>query len=413
MSAFITEPLAWFALLSRPVVLLQLLPIGLLMVVSLVLRRRSSRLARVPRGMAVLPALALLGWMLALAGQRWGLVWLVAQLLLAWLGLRLLETKVLKPLLPLELWRVLVSRILRPLFLLGVALVGLDALDSLQAVADLPLGVWLGSSIKLGQLFVVSTLLYLVVVGSVLPAAWLSWLAMRGLQLSDSGRRALEVVIRYVLVALGIIWALNALGINQTGVLAVAGGLSVGLGFGIKEVFSNFISGVWLLFEGSVRPGDVLMHEGEACEVRRLGMRAATLWRGNDNAELVVPNQIFFTHTTTTYTRSDRTRRCRLEIQAAALWPPAQIINLLVEIAAAEPQVLDQPPASARLIEFGEEMNRYGLSFSISDPLQASRISAGLLLEIWKRFADQGILAAPVPPQDSEEFDHETADGTP
>ncbi len=413
MSAFITEPLAWFALLSRPVVLLQLLPIGLLMVVSLVLRRRSSRLARVPRGMAVLPALALLGWMLALAGQRWGLVWLVAQLLLAWLGLRLLETKVLKPLLPLELWRVLVSRILRPLFLLGVALVGLDALDSLQAVADLPLGVWLGSSIKLGQLFVVSTLLYLVVVGSVLPAAWLSWLAMRGLQLSDSGRRALEVVIRYVLVALGIIWALNALGINQTGVLAVAGGLSVGLGFGIKEVFSNFISGVWLLFEGSVRPGDVLMHEGEACEVRRLGMRAATLWRGNDNAELVVPNQIFFTHTTTTYTRSDRTRRCRLEIQAAALWPPAQIINLLVEIAAAEPQVLDQPPASARLIEFGEEMNRYGLSFSISDPLQASRISAGLLLEIWKRFADQGILAAPVPPQDSEAFDHETADGTP
>jgi small-conductance mechanosensitive channel len=269
--------------------------------------------------------------------------------------------------------------------------------------------VWLGSSIKLGQLFVVSTLLYLVVVGSVLPAAWLSWLAMRGLQLSDSGCRALEVVIRYVLVALGIIWALNALGINQTGVLAVAGGLSVGLGFGIKEVFSNFISGVWLLFEGSVRPGDVLMHEGEACEVRRLGMRAATLWRGNDNAELVVPNQTFFTHTTTTYTRSDRTRRCRLEIQAAALWPPEQIINLLVEIAGDEPQVLAQPPASARLIEFGPEMNRYGLSFTIADPLKASRITAGLLLEIWKRFAARGILTAPVPEEATADATRESS----
>jgi potassium efflux system protein len=397
MSGFISEPLAWFALLSRPAVLLQLLPIALLLVAYLPLRRHSARLGRLPWGIPLLPALALLGCGLALTGQRWGLVLLVGQLVLAWMGLRLLETQILARLLSPELLSVLVSRILRPLALLGVGLVVLDALDSLQTVADLPLGEWLGSSIQLGQLAVVSTLLYLVVVGSVLPAAWVGWLAKRGLQLSDGGCRAMELVIRYVLVALGILWALNALGINQTGVLAVAGGLSVGLGFGIKEVFSNFISGLWLLFEGSVRPGEVLMHEGEACEVRRLGLRAATLWRSSDNAELVVPNQTFFTHTTTTYTRSDRTRRCRLEIQAAALWPPEQIINLLVEIAGDEPQVLAQPPASARLIEFGPEMNRYGLSFTIADPLKASRITAGLLLEIWKCFAARGILTAPVP----------------
>ena len=293
MSGFVLELLAWFALLSRPAVLLQLLPMAVLLLACLGLRRRSLRLRRLPWGLPFLPALALLGWGLALAGQRWGLVWLVAELVLAWLGLRLLETQILGRLLPRELYSVLVSRILRPLFLLGVGLLALDALDSLQTVADLPLGVWLGSSIQLGQLAWVSALLYLVVVGSALPAAWLSWLAQRGLQLGDGGRRALELVIRYVLVALAVLWAFNALGINQTGLLAVAGGLSVGLGFGIKEVFSNFISGLWLLFEGSVRPGEVLMLEGEACEVRRLGLRAATLWRGSDNAELVVPNQIF------------------------------------------------------------------------------------------------------------------------
>jgi small-conductance mechanosensitive channel len=408
MSGFVSEPLAWFALLSRPAVLLQLLPIALLLVAYLPLRRHSARLGRLPWGIPLLPALALLGCGLALTGQRWGLVWLVGQLVLAWMGLRLLESQILARLLSPELLSVLVSRILRPLALLGVGLVVLDALDSLQTVADLPLGEWLGSSIQLGQLAVVSTLLYLVVVGSVLPAAWVSWLAKRGLQLSDGGCRAMELVIRYVLVALGILWALNALGINQTGVLAVAGGLSVGLGFGIKEVFSNFISGLWLLFEGSVRPGEVLMHEGEACEVRRLGLRAATLWRSSDNAELVVPNQTFFTHTTTTYTRSDRTRRCRLEIQAAALWPPEQIINLLVEIAGDEPQVLAQPLASARLIEFGPEMNRYGLSFTIADPLQASRNTAGLLLEIWKRFAARGILTAPVADKASDDANRES-----
>ena len=332
MSGFILEPLAWLALLGRPAVLLQLLPIALLLLSWLPLRSRWPRLRRLPWGIPLLPVLALLGWGLEQAGQRWGLVWLAAELLLAWLGLRLLETQIIARLLPPSLYGVLVSRILRPLFLLTVALVVLDALGSLQTVADLPLGVWLGSSIQLGQLTWVSTVLYLVAVGSALPAAWLSWLAGRGLQLGDGGRRALALLIRYVLVGLALLWAFSALGINQTGLLAVAGGLSVGLGFGIKEVFSNFISGLWLLVEGSVRPGEVLMHEGEACEVRRLGLRAATLWRGSDNAELVVPNQTFFTQTTTTYTGSDRTRRCRLEVQAPAACPPEPIITLLLEI---------------------------------------------------------------------------------
>jgi len=395
MNSFLVEPFAWLALVGRPSVLLQL---GLMLVLLIgigQLRSRLHRLGRMPWEIALLPPLALLAASLALAGQRWGLVRLLAEIVLCWLGLRLLETRLLHRLLPPDQLSVLVSRILRPLFLVGVALVVLDALDSLQTLAELPLGVWLGSPIELGQLFLVSSVFYLLVVGSALPSTWLSWLIQRSLQLSDGGRRALDLVIRYAVVGLGIVWSLDALGINQAGLVAVAGGLSVGLGFGVKEVFSNFISGLWLLFEGSVRPGEVLTHEGEACEVRRLGLRAATLWRGSDNAELVVPNQTFFTHTTTTYTRSDRMRRCRVELQAAASWPPEQIIELLLGIARSQADVLAQPPPYARLIEFGADMNRYGLSFSIADPLQASRISAGILLEVWKTFAARGILAAP------------------
>ena len=99
MSGFLSEPLAWYALLSRPAVLLQLLPIALLLLAALPLRRHSARLGRLPWGIPLLPALALLGFGLAVTGQRWGLVWLVAQLVLAWLGLRLLETQVLRRLL--------------------------------------------------------------------------------------------------------------------------------------------------------------------------------------------------------------------------------------------------------------------------------------------------------------------------
>jgi small-conductance mechanosensitive channel len=398
MTPLIQEPLGWLALLSRPNVLLQMGLVGVVLALTLRLPLRQTLLRRLPLGVAQLPLLGLGGVLLALAGQRWGLVLLVGQILATWLGLRLLETQLLKRWLPPDQLRLLVSQVLRPLFLVGVLLVSLDALGSLQALATQPLGVWFGSPIKLGRLFEVILWLYFVVVGSALPAIWVGWLVQRGLELSDGGRRAFSLVIRYLIVALAFIWALERLGINQTGVLAVAGGLSVGLGFGVKEVFSNFISGLWLLFEGSVRPGEVLMHDGEACEVRRLGLRAATLWRGSDNAELVVPNQTFFTQTTTTYTRSDRMRRCRFDLQAAANWPPQDILDLLIQIARAHPETLPQPAPQARLLEFGKEMNRYGLSFSIANPLNAGRVTAEVLLAIWQGFASRGILTVPSVP---------------
>ncbi len=140
--------------------------------------------------------------------------------------------------------------------------------------------------------------------------------------------------------------------------------------------------------EGSVRPGEVLMHECEACEVRRLGPRATTLWRGGDNAEVMVPNQSFFTTATTTYTRSDRMRRCSLELKVAQSWNPEQIVALLEGLAADHPAVLAQPAPKARLVEFGAERYSYKLSFSIADPLIAGSVSANLRLAICRRFGD-------------------------
>jgi potassium efflux system protein len=395
VNGLISQLLAWCALAFRGAVLLQILPTLAILLGLLHLRLHTRRLSPVPWGLPLLGCLIVYGLLLALLGQRWGLVLLEGQILAVWMVLRLIENRLLARLLPPLTLRLLVSRLIRPLFLLGVAMVILDALGSLQALAGQSVGVWFGSEILLGRLYEVLLVLYLVAVGSSLPASALGWLAQRSLDLSQGGRRAFDLVLQYVIIGLALVWALQRLGINQTGVLAVAGGLSVGLGFGVKEVFSNFISGLWLLFEGSVRPGEVLMHEGEACEVRRLGLRAATLWRSSDNAELVVPNQTFFTNTTTTYTRSDRMRRCRFEIQAQAHCQPREILALLESIAAENPLVLNNPAPRARLIEFGIETNRYGLSFSIADPLTAGKVTADVLLAVWHSFERRGILTLP------------------
>jgi len=396
MSTFLAEIQGWLAFLDRLPVLLQVLPVGLLLLGLLRLRRlprrgRWGRLLDLPLVVQLLVGQALIALVLLALHQRVGLVLLLGQFSLAWLLLRLGERQLLARWLPPDSLQLLSTRLLRPLFLLTVLLAGIDALGSLQDLAVVPLGVWFGGEIRLGDLFSVLVVLYLLLVGLHLPAAGVSLLVQRGLGISEGSRRALDQILQYVIFSLGVIWAMGRLGFNQTGVLAIAGGLSVGLGFGIKELFSNIVSGLWLLIEGSVRPGEVLMHEGEACEVRRLGPRATTLWRGGDNAEVVVPNQSFFTTATTTYTRSDRMRRCSLSLGVSARWSPAQIVTLLEGIAAENPAVLTEPAPKARLVEFGSERYGYKLSFSIADPLTAGSVTADLRLAICRRFGDLGM----------------------
>lgn len=391
MGLLLNVVLAWLAFLHRPFVLEQLLLSGGWLLVVLQLRRHWLPARRLPRGLLPLVGLATLALLLNLTDRRYGLVLLAAQVSLGWLLLGLLERQVLRPRLPAVQYQLLVSRLLRPCFFTVVLLQLLQALGSVQDLASLPLGIWFGSAINLGDLSQVLALLYLLLVGMPLPSAWLSALLKHALSLSEGSRRALDQILQYSILALGLIWALQRLGINQTGLLAIAGGFSVGLGFGIKEVFSNIVSGLWLLIEGSVRPGEVLIHDGEACEVRRLGPRATTLWRSSDNAELVVPNQTFFTTSTTTYTHTDRLRRCTIHLAVGRRWPPEQIVALLEAIAASLQEVLAEPPPLARLQEFGLDTYSYSLTVAINDPLRAGAVTAALRLAICRGFAQQGV----------------------
>ena len=391
MGLLLNVVLAWLAFLHRPFVLEQLLLSGGWLLVVLQLRRHWLPARRLPHGLLPLVGLATLALLLNLTDRRYGLVLLAAQVSLGWLLLGLLERQVLRPRLPAVQYQLLVSRLLRPCFFTVVLLQLLQALGSVQDLASLPLGIWFGSAINLGDLSQVLALLYLLLVGMPLPSAWLSALLKHALSLSEGSRRALDQILQYSILALGLIWALQRLGINQTGLLAIAGGFSVGLGFGIKEVFSNMVSGLWLLIEGSVRPGEVLIHDGEACEVRRLGPRATTLWRSSDNAELVVPNQTFFTTSTTTYTHTDRLRRCTIHLAVGRRWPPEQIVALLEAIAASLQEVLAEPPPLARLQEFGLDTYSYSLTVAINDPLRAGAVTAALRLAICRGFAQQGV----------------------
>ena len=392
MRQLLLEVFGWLGYLERPAVAIQLVLVISLMVITRLARRRRliprlPSLAYAPLGLA---ALALGAWILRVSGVANGLILLIGKIWLGWYGLHLLHPLLLLRLPP-ERVHQLESRLLRPIYLVISALALIRDVDSVRDLAVAPMGSLFGVTINAGDLFEALVVIYLVLVGCGPPAAGLAWLVQRAVGLSQGSRKAMELMLRYTVVAVGLVAVAVQLGLNTTALVAVAGGLSVGLGFGIKEVFSNFVSGIWLLFEGSVRPGEVLMLDGDPCEVRRLGLRATLLWRDRDNAELLIPNQTFFTEAATTYTASDRMRRSQISVGAAYHHDPAEVIALLEATALQVARVLPQPAPKALLLSYGDFAINYALRFWISNPMDNIGICSEVNQAIWRAFKAHNI----------------------
>jgi len=384
----------WLGMLVRGSVLLQLAILAAIFLLHQAWkRRRRPSLASWQPLLAKLVAfgvLLLAAALVALPGLASGLIVLAAQLLGVWTaldGLRLILRRFHDVDAVESYW----FRAVRPLFLVVALLLFIDRFDGLQAIADVRLIAMFGEHFTVGGAALLVSLPYFLVVLSELPVLFLGFLLQRLMGLSAGNRKVFELIFRYLLIGVGVLWLANQVGLNGTAIAAIAGGLSVGLGFGIKEVFSNFVSGLWLLFEGSVRPGEILLFEGDPVEVRRLGLRAATLWRDRDNVELVVPNQTFFTATTTTYTGTDRMRRSEVQVGASYRHDPDRVIAVLEEVARANPRILPQPAPKGLLINYGDSSIDYALRFWIANPMENGGICSEVRRAIWHAFQQHEI----------------------
>lgn len=394
MSSIIYLAGGWLGLLTRGSVLLQLLSILLVFLGyrSVLLRLRLPR-SNWRRLLVLVGAITVLSLVVVAFGGLaipTGLVGLAIELLVIWLALSVLRLLLRRYNAPEEVesyWR----RAVVPLFVvIGLATV-VDQVEGLHLVSDIPILRMFDQTITLGSLALLVILPYFLVVLSELPVFLLGEAMARLAGMTQGNRKAFELLLRYALIGIGLLWLANQVGFNSTAIAAVAGGLSVGLGFGVKEVFSNFVSGLWLLFEGSVRPGDVLVYEGDPCEVRRLGLRAATLWRDGDNAELVVPNQNFFTATTITYSSTTSLRRSNVIVPAHYRHEPEEVIALILKTVGTVTRVLKEPVPVARISGYGESSVDYMVLYWINRPMDNGSIAGDVRRALWHAFRENGI----------------------
>ena len=229
---------------------------------------------------------------------------------------------------------------------------------------------------------------------------WLSLLAARLVEnrvdaLKDvdaSARELAKKLSRIALVTIAFLIALNATGIDLTALAVFTGALGVGLGFGLQKVIANFVSGVILLMDRSIKPGDVIETQGTYGWINHLGARYTSIIT-RDGTEYLIPNEDMITQPVINWSFSDRRVRRRIPVSVSYETDLHQALQIMSEVALTVPRVLRNPPPVAHLIGFGDSAVNLELRLWIEDPQAGvTNVASDVMLAVWDRFHEEGIV---------------------
>lgn len=220
---------------------------------------------------------------------------------------------------------------------------------------------------------------------------------LRRTRLDAGGRYAVAAVSRYCILVTGTLAAFSQLGIGWAQLNWLVAAMTVGLGFGLQEIFANFVSGLILLFERPVRIGDIVSIGDVTGTVSRIRMRATTITDG-ELRELLVPNKELITGRVINWTLTNTLSRLTVKVRVAVGTDPDFARGLLLAVAAKHPTVLKQPPPQAQFEDFADNSLNFSLRVCIASCDGAAQVRHELLTAIKREFQEAGISSPVGPP---------------
>jgi potassium-dependent mechanosensitive channel len=208
--------------------------------------------------------------------------------------------------------------------------------------------------------------------------------------IEPSLQQSIATIFGYVGVIAAITFALGNLGIDLQKVALVAGALSVGIGFGLQSIVSNFVSGLILLAERPIRVGDAIVVKGEEGWVRRVRVRATEI-ETYDRASVIIPNSELITGVVKNWTRANTLGRIVIKVGASYGSDPEKVRDLLAGLAKAHPQIVQSPPPGAFLLGFGQNAMEFELRCIVLNVENALSVKSDLHFAIIKAFKEAGI----------------------
>ena len=188
---------------------------------------------------------------------------------------------------------------------------------------------------------------------------------------------AISMLLHYTLVIFGTILALLALGMQMNDLSLLAGTMGLGLGFGLRNIMANFVSGIILIFERPIQNGDTVEIAGTLGSVKQIGVRSTTIQAYN-GAEIMVPNADFMTQTVTNHTLSNDRRRFEIVIRVASDADPHAVMALMKAAAVGQSDVLADPEPNVFFLGFGDYYLEYKLHFWLRENIAQAKSEVAL-----------------------------------
>lgn len=348
---------------------------------------------------AVRPALALIGLLTAqafLPSTDVGvtLVRIAASLSGAWLIIATLTRLIGDP-----FWRRAVAAaawigaVLNAFGLLGAAADALDAVGFQVEDGE--------TASRISLLIILRAAVVVVAVFAI--AGWVSTVLRRRIEalpkIEPSLRLLFAKSVQIALLAAAGLLALSTVGIDLSALAIFGGAIGLGIGFGLQQIFANLVSGVILLLDRSIKPGDVIEVDDTYGWVNSLGLRYASVVT-RDGHEHLIPNERLMTDKVVNWSFSSKTVRIKRAIGISYSADVHRAIALVVEAAQGAPRTLAEPAPKCLLVGFGDNSVDLEVRFWINDPENGVTIAANdVLLRVWDAFQEHGI-EIPFPQRD-------------
>jgi small-conductance mechanosensitive channel len=304
-----------------------------------------------------------------------------ASLAFAWLVIRLVTSVIRNPF------------IVRVVSLSAWLVAALSILDQLQPAIEMLDSV----SIVLGGLRL--TPLLLIKLGALLlMALWLTNIASnfvegrinRSVDLTPSVQVLLIKIIRIGLMTIAVVVALGTVGIDLSALAVFSGAVGVGIGIGLQKIVANFISGIILLADKSVKPGDLVTIGDSSGRISAMKTRYISVAAG-DGREFLIPNEDLVTQKVVNWTYTDKNTLVKVLFGTNYDADPRAVCKLAIDIAGAVPRAIKSKPPSCILTEFAGAGMKFALTFWMPDPDGLENVRSEVMLTLWDAFKREGI----------------------
>ena len=235
---------------------------------------------------------------------------------------------------------------------------------------------------------VIFLIFFLLIVSTVL--GFIRKLIYRTHKLDESKKYTIFSLTKYTVYVLSFILGMNMIGINVSVLLGASAALFVGGGLGLQNIFSDFVSGIVLLLDNSVKIGDVIEFDKLVCQVKEINLRTTTVLT-RDDKYIILPNTMLTKNSLINWTHSQSDSRFEVDIRATYNSDVSEVMQILQTATENAPAVSKDPKPFVRFTEYGESAMIFNVYFWTSDVFRVENLKSDLRVKYYHAFKEHGI----------------------